>query len=128
VFPKTMASIHPRWKTPAVAICASSIWAAIMALSGTFEQLLTYVVFAGWAFYALGACSIFYYRRTEPNAPRPFRVPGYPWTPLLFAMTASAIVLNTIVLNPRQALIGVVLILLGVPAFHFWRHMSRRLM
>ena len=86
------ARIHPRWKTPAFAVVASCAWAAILALSGTFEQLLAYVVFTGWAFYALGAAAIFYYRRSAPDAPRPFRVPGYPWTPLVFICVAAAIV------------------------------------
>jgi APA family basic amino acid/polyamine antiporter len=121
VFFKRMANVHPRWNTPAFAILASSVWAAVMAMSGTFEQLLTYVVFAGWAFYGLGAATIFYYRRREPDAVRPFRVPGYPWTPLLFIGAAAAIVLNTIFLNPVQAVIGIALILLGAPVYWFWR-------
>lgn len=121
VFFKRMANVHPRWNTPAFAILASSVWAAVMAMSGTFEQLLTYVVFAGWAFYGLGAATIFYYRRREPEAARPFRVPGYPWTSLLFIGAAAAIVLNTIFLNPVQAVIGIALILLGAPVYWFWR-------
>jgi APA family basic amino acid/polyamine antiporter len=121
VFFKRMANVHPRWNTPAFAILASSVWAAVMAMSGTFEQLLTYVVFAGWAFYGLGAATIFYYRCREPEAARPFRVPGYPWTSLLFIGAAAAIVLNTIFLNPVQAVIGIALILLGAPVYWFWR-------
>jgi basic amino acid/polyamine antiporter, APA family len=121
LFFEQMATIHPRWKTPVFAIIACCAWAAILALSGTFEQLLTYVVFTGWAFYALGAASIFHYRRRAPEAPRPFRVPGYPWTPLLFILTAAAIVLNTVFLRPVQAAMGIGLILLGVPAYWFWR-------
>lgn len=124
IFFARMGSIHPKWKTPAFAIIASCAWAAILALSGTFEQLLTYVVFTGWAFYALGAAAIFYYRRRAPDAPRPFRVPGYPWTPLLFILVAAAIVLNTVFLHPAQAAIGVGLILLGAPVYWFWRRGS----
>jgi APA family basic amino acid/polyamine antiporter len=116
-----LGSIHPRWKTPAFAVIASCAWAAILALSGTFEQLLAYVVFTGWAFYALGAAAIFYYRRSAPDAPRPFRAPGYPWTPLVFIAVAAAIVLNTLFVRPGQAAIGIGLILLGVPVYWFWR-------
>ena len=125
-FFERMGSIHPRWQTPAFAIVASCAWAAVLAVSGTFEQLLTYVVFTGWAFYALGAASIFYYRRRAPDAPRPFRVPGYPWTPLLFIVVAAAIVLNTVYLHPGQTVAGVALILLGLPVFWFWRRNARR--
>ena len=121
LFFERMAAIHPKWQTPAFAIVASCAWAAILAVSGTFEQLLTYVVFVGWAFYALGAASIFFYRRRAAGAPRPFRVPGYPWTPLLFILTAAAIVLNTVFLHVGQAAIGIGLVLLGVPVYWFWR-------
>lgn len=120
VFLKRMASIHPRFKTPAFAIIASCTWAAVMAVTGTFEQLLTYVVFAGWAFYGLGAASVFYYRRHNPDAVRPFRVPGYPLTPALFILAAAAIVLNTVYLHPGQAAIGIGLILLGAPVYWYW--------
>lgn len=121
VFFKRMAAIHPRFKTPAFAIIASCAWSAVMAATGTFEQLLTYVVFAGWAFYGLGAAAVFYYRRREPQAVRPFRVPGYPLTPLLFIGAAAAIVLNTIYLHPGQAMIGIGIILLGAPVYWYWR-------
>lgn len=116
-----MGSVHPRWKTPAFAVVASCAWAAVLAVSGTFEQLLAYVVFTGWAFYALGAAAIFHYRRRAPDAPRPFRVPGYPVTPLLFIVVAAAIVLNTVFLHPGQAAMGAGLILLGIPVYWFWR-------
>lgn len=121
-----MGAIHPRYETPSFAIIASCAWAALLTVTGTFEQLLTYVVFTGWAFYALGAATIFYYRRREPDAPRPFRVPGYPWTPLLFILVAAAIVCNTVFLHPGQTLIGVGLIALGVPVYWFWRRHARR--
>jgi basic amino acid/polyamine antiporter, APA family len=119
-----MAEVHPRWNTPAFAIVASSIWSAVLAATGKFEDLLTYVVFAGWIFYGLGAGAIFYYRRREPDAVRPFRVPGYPATPVLFMLASGAVVVNTVFVSPVEALKGVVLILLGAPAYWFWRRRS----
>jgi APA family basic amino acid/polyamine antiporter len=116
-----LASVHPRFGTPAFAIGVSSIWAALLAVTGTFQQLLTYVIFAGWLFYALGAMSIFVYRRRAPNAARPFSVPGYPITPALFILSALAIVLNTLAVQPREAAVGIGIILIGVPAYLFWR-------
>ncbi|HEY7638583.1 MAG TPA: amino acid permease [Steroidobacteraceae bacterium] len=121
VFFSKMSEVHPRWNTPAFAIVASSVWTAVLTATGTFDQLLTYVVFTGWIFYGLGAAAIFYYRRTEPNAARPFRVPGYPWTPLLFIVAAGAVVVNTVFVAPGRALVGIVLVLLGAPAYWFWR-------
>src|SRR5688572_7360509 len=88
VFFRKLAEIHPRFRTPAFAIIAGSAWSALLAATGTFEQLLTYVVFSGWIFYGLGAMSIFVYRRRSPDMPRPFRVPGYPLTPILFVLAS----------------------------------------
>ena len=93
----------------------------VLAASGTFEQLLTYVVFVGWIFYALGAACVFVLRRTQPDAERPFRVPGYPWTPLLFIVAAVALVLNTIATQPGRAAIGISVVLLGLPVYFLWR-------
>ena len=120
VFFQTLARVHPRFGTPALAILASAAWSAFLALSGTFEQLLTYVVFAGWGFFALAAASIFVYRRRRPDAPRPFRTPGYPVTPAVFIVVATVIVLNTLVSRPQQALLGLGIILLGTPAYLWW--------
>lgn len=121
LFFRQLAEIHPRFGTPAIAVMASSAWAALLALSGTFEQLLTYVVFAGWIFYGLGAWSVFVYRRRQPDLPRPFRVPGYPWTPILFILSAVAIVVNTMFAQPVQGLLGLGVVFLGAPAYLIWR-------
>ena len=121
VFFSKLAAVHPRFGTPAVAIVASCLWAAVLALSGTFEQLLTYVVFIGWIFYALGAAAVIALRIKRPNAVRPFRVPGYPLTPALFVLAAAAIVGNTIYSQPKQAAIGIAVVLLGAPAYLVWR-------
>ncbi len=126
VFFKRLAIVHPTLGTPAFAIVAIAIWAAVLACTGTFEQLLTYVVFTGWIFYGLGALSVFVYRRREPHAPRPFRVPGYPLTPVLFVASAAALVLNTLITQPARAAAGVIAVLIGTPAFYAWRAGSRR--
>jgi APA family basic amino acid/polyamine antiporter len=121
IFFRRLAEVHPRFGTPAVAIVACSLWAMVLAATGTFEQLLTYVVFIGWIFYALGALSLFAYRRREPGAVRPFRVPGYPVTPILFVASAAAIVVNTMLAQPGRAAIGLGIVLLGSPAYLVWR-------
>jgi len=121
LFFSKLADVHPRYGTPAISIIAGTIWAMVLAASGTFEQLLTYVVFVGWIFYALGAACVFVLRRTQPDAERPFRVPGYPWTPLLFIVAAVALVLNTIATQPGRAAIGIGVVLLGLPVYFVWR-------
>jgi APA family basic amino acid/polyamine antiporter len=125
VFFRRLADVSPRFGTPAVAIVTSSMWAMLLAATGTFEQLLTYVVFISWAFFALAAMAIFAYRRREPNAPRPFRTPAYPVTPVLFILSAVAIVLNTVITQPQRGLIGLGGVALGIPVYFFWR--SRRM-
>ena len=121
LFFRRLADIHPRFGTPAFAIVVGSVWSAVLVLTGTFEQLLTYVVFIGWIFYALGAAAVIALRIKRPDAARPFKVPFYPLTPILFVMAAAVIVINTIVSQPAQAAIGIAAVLAGAPAYMIWR-------
>ena len=125
LFFKRLAEVHPRFNTPALAIVASCAWAAVLAITGTFEQLLSYVVFIGWIFYALGAAAVIALRIKRPDAVRPFKVPGYPLTPILFVLAASVIVGNTIVSQPKQAAIGIAVVLAGAPAYLIWQRRRR---
>ena len=125
VFFQRLATVHPRFATPAFAIITLTAWAALLAASGTFTQLLTYAVFTGWIFYALGALAVMALRRSAPNAVRPFRVPGYPVTPLLFVIAAVLLVVNTIVTQPGISSIGLGFVALGAPVFFIWRGRAR---
>jgi basic amino acid/polyamine antiporter, APA family len=126
VFFHKLAQIHPRFRTPAFAVLAGSVWAIVLAATGTFEQLLTYVVFTGWLFYALGAASIFVYRRKTRETELPYRVPGYPLTPILFIAAAGALVLNTTVAQTARAAIGLGIVLVGTPAYLLWQRSKRK--
>jgi APA family basic amino acid/polyamine antiporter len=123
VFFKQLAQVHSRFGTPAIAVIASSAWAIVLSLLGDFQQLLTYVVFAGWIFYGMGAATIFVYRRRKTE--RPYSVPGYPLTPALFILAAAVLVINTVwaevLVQPRRASIAIGIILLGIPAYLVWR-------
>ena len=121
LFFRRLAEVHPRFGTPALAIAAGCAWAMLLAVTGTFEELFTFVIFAAWIFYALGVASVLVLRRRRPAAPRPFRVPGYPITPWLFILAATAIVGSTIHDRPARSGIGLGLILLGLPAYFWWR-------
>jgi APA family basic amino acid/polyamine antiporter len=124
VFFKRMGDVHPRFGTPAFAITAMSIWAALLALSGTFATLLTYVIFVGWIFYGLGAAALLVFRRTQPDAPRSFKVPLYPLTPVLFVLAAIGLVINTVVptrCGGRSGSAG----RCSVPIYYFWRGKRR---
>jgi basic amino acid/polyamine antiporter, APA family len=125
LFFRFLSQVHPRYGTPALAVGAAGIWSAVLAASGTFEQLLTYVVFIGWVFYGLAAASIFIYRKRSPDAVRPYRVPAYPWTPIVFILAATALVANTIATQPIRAGIGIGIVFLGAPAYAFWRRTAK---
>jgi APA family basic amino acid/polyamine antiporter len=128
LFFRRLAEVHPRLRTPAVAIIASASWAAVLAMLGTFSELLTYVVFTGWIFYGLAGASIFVYRKRTPEGFSGYRVPGYPVTPLLFILAAGAVVINTLVAklqeSPLRTGMALGVILLGVPAYFIWRSRS----
>jgi basic amino acid/polyamine antiporter, APA family len=121
LFFRSLAGVHPRFGTPAVAVAATSAWSIVLAATGTFEQLLTYAIFSAWIFNALGAASLLVDRRQRPDAVRPFRVPGYPWTPLAFIASAALIVLNTIATQPGRAAVGLLIVATGIPAYWLWR-------
>jgi basic amino acid/polyamine antiporter, APA family len=130
LFFKGLAEVHPRFQTPAAAIVALGVWSAVLACAGKFAELIGGVIFIGWIFYGLGAAAIFPLRRAERGRAIPYRVPGYPWTPLLFVLAAAAIVGNAIVvalLDPSQfknLAVAILLFLLGLPAYFFWRKRS----
>jgi basic amino acid/polyamine antiporter, APA family len=123
LFFRKLAEVHPRFRTPAVAVVALGAWAAVMSCLGKFQQLISYTMFMAWIFYGLGAASIFAYRRKYSNLHRPYRVPGYPWTPLVFVFAALMLVLNVVVAAPRSAVSGLTIVALGLPAYLIW---SRR--
>ena len=125
LFFHSLSQVHPRFGTPALAVGAAGIWSAVLAVSGTFEQLLTYVVFIAWIFYALAAASIFIYRKRPPETAKPYRVPAYPWTPIVFILAAIALVGNTIATQPVRAAIGLGIVFLGAPAYTFWRRTAK---
>lgn len=124
LFFRRLAEVHPRFRTPAASVLALSGWAALLALSGTFEQLLTYVIFSGWIFYGLGAASLFIYRKRRSDASCSYRVPGYPWTPLIFVLAAALLVGNTIATQPVRAAMGLGIVFLGTPAYLLWRRQT----
>ncbi len=113
--------VHPSLGTPVPALLAQGAVAAAMALTGTYEQLFTYVVFASWVFYAMGAAAVIRLRRTAPDLARPYRAWGYPWTPLVFVGFALWLVVSTVLETPREALVGVAIVAAGLPLYSHWR-------
>ena len=117
----SLARIHPRYHTPYTSLIAQGIWSCVLALSGTYDQLLGYVIFAVFSFHALTGAAVILLRRTRPAAARPYRVWGYPWVPLIFTGSSVFFVINTFAERPVESLAGAGLIALGLPAYWWWR-------
>jgi APA family basic amino acid/polyamine antiporter len=123
VFFRRAAALHPRYRTPALALLVQGGWAVVLTLSGSYGQLLDYVVFGDWIAFAAVVATIFVYRRRAPGAP--FLMPGYPLLPALFVLASLFVVASSVISNLQNALIGTLLILSGVPVYWLWRRASR---
>jgi APA family basic amino acid/polyamine antiporter len=129
LFFRALARLHPRYRTPGLAIVVQTLWSCVLALSGTYGQLLNYVVFADWIFFGMTVATILVFRRTLPLDRRPpdtFRMPAYPVLPILFALTAAGVVTSVIGSDPRSAARGALLLAAGIPVFYWFRSGERR--
>ncbi|PYV19824.1 MAG: amino acid transporter [Acidobacteria bacterium] len=121
---KSLAWVHPRLKTPIVAILAQGMWTSVLALAGTFQQLFSYVIFGGWIFYGLSALAVIVLRRRQPDLARPYRVPLYPWLPLIFAVMAGLLVVNSLVSSLESSLYAFAFLALGIPVYWIRRRLG----
>ena len=121
LFFRAQGTVHPRFATPTVALVTQGAIASVLALLGTYDKLITYVVFAQFVFYALSAAAVIRLRHTHPEVPRPYKTWGYPVTPVVFIAFAVWLVGNTIVETPRDSAVGAALILVGLPGYFYWR-------
>jgi len=119
-FAKTFGKVHPQYHSPYVAIITLGVWGAILTLSGTYDQITSYVVFGSWAFYAMTAVSVIILRKKMPDAERPYKAWAYPYATLLFVGIAGWFVYNTLVEDTRNAIIGIVLLLISLPFYFYW--------
>jgi basic amino acid/polyamine antiporter, APA family len=117
--------IQPSFHTPSGALIFLGVVAALLALTGTFEELYSLFVFAVWIFFALTAIAVLRLRRTEPELVRPYRAWGYPWTPLVFLIAAIALTVNLWMVRPVRSTLGLAVIVAGIPFFYRWRKSPR---
>jgi APA family basic amino acid/polyamine antiporter len=115
------AKVHPRYRTPHVAVVGITLWSSLLALSGTYEQLFTYVVFTSVLFSMFGGLALFRLRATQPATLRPYRTWGYPVVPGVFVLGSIAVVGNTLMEKPVESVAGLGLLALGLPAYWYWR-------
>jgi len=115
------ADVHPKFHTPGNAIMIQGVWASVLALSGTFEEIITLVVFVNFMMWIAASSTVFVLRKKQPELERPYKVWGYPYVPAFFILFSSAIMINTFFESPQQSLMGIGLTLLGIPAYLYWK-------
>jgi APA family basic amino acid/polyamine antiporter len=121
VFFRQVAYVSERSRAPVIAIAVQGVWASVIALSGRYEQILNYVVALDAVFFGLTGATLLVFRRRDPQPSGGFRMPGHPWTTIVFVAAFWALAVNTVIHNPRSAGIGVLILLAGVPAYFAWR-------
>jgi basic amino acid/polyamine antiporter, APA family len=125
LFFEAFAKTNPRSRTPVLAILVQGIWSSLLTLMGSFQELFTYVISTAWIFYGLTVMGVVVLRFRQPGLERPYRVPAYPWIPMIFVAAALGITLSAILQNPRHAAFGIGLILIGFPVYGLF-HLTRR--
>jgi APA family basic amino acid/polyamine antiporter len=124
-FFKSAARVHPRYKTPAASIVAQAALTIVLILTGSLDSIANYVGFAITLFAGTAVAAVFVLRAREPNAPRPFKALGYPWTPAIFVLASAAIVVNAFYSDTRVSLTGALIILAGIPLYYFFTRRNR---
>ncbi|PWK26786.1 APA family basic amino acid/polyamine antiporter [Arcicella aurantiaca] len=120
MFFKKVDYIHPKYNTPSKALFIQAIWTCLLVLSGTFDQLTDMLIFAAFIFYGATALGVFILRRTMPDTPRPYKVIGYPVVPAIFILFCVALIINTLIEKPYEALSGLGLMATGLPFYFYW--------
>ncbi|MDE3148574.1 MAG: amino acid permease [Acidobacteriota bacterium] len=123
LFFKSVGNLHPRYKTPVAGLLVQAVWTALLCISGSYSQLLDYIIFAELVFYILTIAGLFVLRFKQPDAPRPYKALGYPLLPALYIVMAAGICIVLLRYKPQYTWPGLVLVLLGIPVYLFW---SRR--
>ena len=126
LFFRSAGLLHPTYKTPAVALIVQAVWTSVLCLSGTYSQLLEFVIFAALVFYLITAVGLFALRVRRPDLPRPVRAIGYPWLPALYVAATGLIALALLVEKTTYSGLGLLCVLIGVPVYFGWRAMVRR--
>jgi APA family basic amino acid/polyamine antiporter len=125
LFVRAAARVHPRFRTPAIAIVAQGIWSSVLVLSGTLSQLVSYTGFAVVLFSGIAVVALFVLRRRDPHAHRPFSALGYPWAPAIFVAATAVMVANEIWRNGGTIAAGLAIIAAGVPVYYVMRRAPR---
>jgi APA family basic amino acid/polyamine antiporter len=124
LFFRSFGWLHPEYRTPSRVLIVQCVWASVLSLSGSYETLLSWCTFTAWVFYALCVGAVILLRVREADRPRSFRMPGYPWTALVFLAIAIGFVLSTLVTRPWTSAAGAAISLAGIPFYLYWKRRS----
>ncbi|MBK7981283.1 MAG: amino acid permease [Ignavibacteriae bacterium] len=121
-----LGKVHPKFGTPHTSLIIQGLWSSVLVLSGSFDTITDYVIFAAWLFYMLGAYGVIVLRKKMPNVERPFKVWGYPYLPLIFVVFSFLFLINSIIADTEDAAMGTILILSGLPFYIYWKYFSKK--
>ncbi|KAB2909469.1 MAG: amino acid permease [Ignavibacteriales bacterium] len=121
-----LGRVHPKFSTPHVSLLVQGIWSAILVLSGSFDTISDYVIFAAWLFYMLGAAGVFVLRKKMPDTHRPYKVWGYPWLPAIFVIFSFLFLVNSLISDTQDAMMGLMLILVGIPFYYYFQYKKKK--
>jgi basic amino acid/polyamine antiporter, APA family len=125
VFFRALARVHPRWHTPVMSLISQAVWSAVLALSGSYNQLFTYVMFMMVLSYVMTTAGVFVLRRKLPDVERPYRCAGYPWLPAIYVLLGGLWFINGIFERPKEAGAGIGIVLLGAPLYLYWHRQKK---
>jgi basic amino acid/polyamine antiporter, APA family len=126
LFFQSVGKLHPKWKTPVAGLIVQAIWTIFLCVSGSYGQLLDYIIFAALVFYALTIVGLFVLRVKQPDAPRPYKAIGYPFIPALYIVMAGSICAVLLRYKPQYTWPGLILVLLGIPVYLYWSRGARQ--
>lgn len=127
MFFHSLGKVHPKFATPHISLVVQGVWSAVLVLTGSFDTISDYVIFAAWLFYMLGAAGVFILRKKMPDTPRPYKVWGYPYTPILFVAFSLLYLINSIISDTQNAMMGVTLIAGGLPIYFYTEYRNKKL-
>jgi APA family basic amino acid/polyamine antiporter len=121
----SLGKVHPKFKTPHISLIVQGVWSAVLVLSGSFDTITDYVIFAAWLFYLLGAVGLFILRKKYKDTYRPYRVWGYPWVPLIFVAFSFLFLVNSVISDFQNSMMGTLLIASGLPFYWYWKKKAK---
>lgn len=126
LFFTVLGKVHPKFGTPYTSLLLQGFWSGVLVLSGSFDTITDYVIFATWLFYMLGAVGVFILRKKMPDTPRPYKVWGYPIVPAVFIIFSLLFLVNSLISDSEDAAMGLILILIGLPFYFYWKYLARK--